>query len=31
MDNIFNYTLNELEDKLVSLGLKKFIASQIYD
>ena len=31
MENIFNYTKIGLEEKLVALGLKKFVASQVID
>lgn len=31
MENIFNYSKTLLEEKLVSDGYKKFMASQIFD
>ena len=31
MNNIYNYTFDELEDILVNNGFKKFVARQIYD
>ena len=31
MENIYNYSLSKLEELVVSLGYKKFNASQIFD
>ena len=31
MNNIFNYRLDMLEDYFLSIGAKKFNASQVYD
>jgi adenine C2-methylase RlmN of 23S rRNA A2503 and tRNA A37 len=30
-ENIFSFTLEELKEKIIYLGLKKFIATQIYE